>query len=301
MDKKGVIITAIEEIDTPNEVFNLHVEDNHNYFAEDIIVSNCHQFKAKSLVRIMGCLVNAEYRIGTTGTLDDSKINGMVLEGLFGPVMNVASTKDLIQQKTLADFKINCMVLKHSEEVCKLARKFTYVEEIDYLVGNEKRNRFIRNLALSLDGNTLVLYQYVEKHGKILHELIDTKTENRKVFFISGDVDVTIRESIRKIVETETNAIIVASYGVFSVGVNLKNLHNIIFASPSKSRVRTLQSIGRSLRVSETKTKATLYDIADDMRHKKHENYTLKHFLVRIAIYAGEKFPFRLFKIDLNI
>jgi superfamily II DNA or RNA helicase len=152
-----------------------------------------------------------------------------------------------------------------------------------------------------LEGNTLVLYQYVDKHGKILHKQINDKVgADRKVFFVSGDTDVDIREEVRKIVESETNAIIVASFGTFSTGINIRNLHNIIFASPSKSRIRNLQSIGRGLRTSDTKTSAQLFDIADDMRHKKHENYTLKHFSERIKLYGEEKFKFKVYKIELK-
>jgi superfamily II DNA or RNA helicase len=123
---------------------------------------------------------------------------------------------------------------------------------------------------------------------------------DRKVFFVSGETDVDIREGIRKIVESETQAIIVASFGTFSTGINIRNLHNIIFASPSKSRIRNLQSIGRGLRKSDTKDAATLFDIADDMRHKKHENYTLKHFAERIKLYGEEKFKFKVYKIELK-
>lgn len=265
-----------------------------------VIGDEAHQFKAKSLTTIMTNLINAKYRIGTTGTLDGTKTHKLVLEGLFGPVRKVITTKELMDQKHVADFSIKCLLLKHSDSVCQAARNFTYQQEIEYLVLNEARNKFIRNLSLSLDGNTLVLYQYVDKHGKILEQLIKEKADGRKVFFIYGKTDVEIREETRSIVESERNAIIIASYGTFSTGVNIRNLHNVIFASPSKSRIRNLQSIGRSLRKSETKTSAVLYDIADDMRHKKHENYTLKHFQERIKIYSEEKFQFKLYKIELK-
>ena len=266
-----------------------------------VIGDEAHQFKAKSLVDIMTGLTNAKYRIGTTGTLDGTKTHRLVLEGLFGSVRKVVTTKELMDAKHLADFQIKCLLLRHSESICQASKNFTYQQEIEYLVLNESRNKFIANLAVSLDGNTLVLFQYVDKHGKILHKLISDKLGvDRKVFFVSGDTDVDIREDIRKIVETETNAIIVASFGTFSTGINIRNLHNIIFASPSKSRIRNLQSIGRGLRKSDTKESAQLFDIADDMRHKKHENYTLKHFAERIKIYTEEKFVFKIYKIELK-
>ena len=173
-------------------------------------------------------------------------------------------------------------------------------KEIEYLIGNHNRNRFIRNLAISLDKNTLVLYQMVEKHGQVLFDMIKDRAGNRKVFFIHGGVDTEDRESVRQIVEKENNAIIVASFGTFSTGINIKNLHNIIFASPSKSRVRNLQSIGRGLRKSGGKEQATLYDIADDLRHGKHMNFTLRHFVERVKIYTEEKFTFKTYNIGLK-
>ena len=268
---------------------------------DSVFGDECHLFKAKSLTDIMVNLTKADYRIGTTGTLDGTKTHKLVLEGLFGPVKKVISTKELMDQKHIADFEIKCLVLKHSDDMCQAAKNFTYQQEIEYLVLNEQRNQFISNLGLSLSGNTLILYQYVDKHGKILHEMINSKiSNNRKVFFVYGKTDVDTREEVRQIVETETDAIIIASYGVFSTGVNLRNLHNIIFASPSKSRIRNLQSIGRGLRKSETKSNAVLYDIADDLRWKKHDNYTIKHFLSRIQIYAEEKFRFKVYKLKLK-
>ena len=126
------------------------------------------------------------------------------------------------------------------------------------------------------------------------------KLGNRKVFFVHGGTTTEDREKLREIVEKEHDAIIVASYGTFSTGVNIRNLHNIIFASPSKSRVRNLQSIGRGLRNSEGKTKATLYDIADDLTYKKHMNFTLRHFVERVKIYKGEQFSFKIYKIGLK-
>lgn len=265
-----------------------------------IIGDEAHLFKANSLIDIMTKTVNAKYKIGTTGTLDGTKTHRLVLEGLFGIVKNVVSTKELIDKKHLAEFNIKCLLLKHNESICQVAKNFTYQQEIEYLVLNESRNKFITNLCLSLEGNTLLLYQYVEKHGKILYEMIEKKANGRKVFFIHGGTEGEIREQTRRIVENERNGIIVASFGTFSTGINIRNLHNIIFASPSKSRIRNLQSIGRGLRRSDTKSNAVLFDIADDLRYKKKENYTLKHFQDRIKIYSEEKFPFKIYKIELK-
>jgi len=265
-----------------------------------IIGDEAHLFKAQSLTTIMTSANKTKYRIGLTGTLDGTKTHKLVLEGLFGPVEKVITTKELIDNKQLSDFQIKCLVLKHSEEISESMKNATYQEEIEYLISNKNRNRFIRNLAISLGTNTLILYQMVEKHGQILYNDIFEKANGRKVFFIHGNVDTDDREEVRRIMEKENDAIVVASFGTFSTGINIRNLHNIIFASPSKSRIRNLQSIGRGLRQSEGKEMATLYDIADDLRYKKHMNFTLQHFVERVKIYNEEKFPFKIYNIGLK-
>jgi superfamily II DNA or RNA helicase len=267
-----------------------------------VIGDEAHLFKAQSLTSILTNCVNAKYRIGLTGTLDGTKTHKLVLEGLFGPVKKVISTKELIDKDQLSNFEIKCLVLKHTNEECLFVKDKTYADEIQYLISHETRNKFIKNLAVSLGKNTLVLYQMVDKHGKILYDMIkDTeKIGNRKVFFIHGGVDTADREEVRRIMEIEQDAIIVASFGTFSTGINIRNLHNIIFAMPTKSSIRTLQSIGRGLRQNVGKEIATLYDISDDLRYKKHMNYTLKHFVERTKIYNEEKFPFKIYKIGLK-
>jgi len=276
---------------------------NHGEYFEQfdfVLGDEAHQFKAKSLTTILSGCVNAKYRIGTTGTLDGTQTHKLVLEGLFGPVYKATSTADLIDKGQLASFKIKCLILKHPESVCKMARSWDYNQELEYIVMNTARNNFIRNLALSLNGNTLILFQFVEKHGKSLYANIKEHAKNRHVFFVFGGTDVEIRESVRAITEKERDAIIVASYGTFSTGVNIRNLHNIIFASPSKSRIRNLQSIGRGLRIGDNKDEAVLFDISDDFRIGKYTNYTLKHFVDRVKIYDDEKFNYKFYNIELK-
>ena len=192
------------------------------------------------------------------------------------------------------------MILKHPKEVCKQARSWDYQSEIEYIVMNAQRNAFIKNLTLSLKGNSLVLFNLVEKHGKVLFKMIEAEKGNRKVFFVYGGTDVEVRESIRAITEEENDAIIVASYGTFSTGINIRNLHNVIFASPSKSRIRNLQSIGRGLRKGDNKESAVLFDISDDFRVGKFTNFTLKHFVERVKIYEDEKFTYKFYNIELK-
>ena len=273
------------------------------YFEQFGVVfgDEAHLFKSKSLTEIMTKLIDCKYRIGLTGTLDGAQTHKLVLEGLFGAVNKVTSTRKLMDKKQLSNLVVRCLILKHTEENSKMIASGKYQDEIDYLVSSKSRQNFIKNLALSLKGNTLVLFQLVEKHGQNLHQIIKDKAEtDRKVFYIFGGVEADEREAIRGIVERENNAIIVASYGTFSTGVNIKNLHNIIFASPSKSRIRNLQSIGRGLRLGDNKVNATLYDIADDLTYKSKENFTLKHFQERINIYTEEEFDYEMHNIDLK-
>jgi superfamily II DNA or RNA helicase len=182
------------------------------------------------------------------------------------------------------------------------AHKFeNFEEEVQYIINHERRNKFIRNLALDLKGNTLILFSRVEGHGQPLYDLINNgKVDERHVFFVHGGIATEDRERVREITEKENNAIIVASYGTFSTGINIKNLHNVIFASPSKSRIRNLQSIGRVLRKGNNKTKATLYDIADDISYKSRKNYTLNHLIERIKVYNEENFNYDIVNIPIK-
>lgn len=263
-----------------------------------VLGDEAHLYASKSLQHILGSCINAKYRIGTTGTLNDTKTHILTLQGLFGSIYKPTTTEELIREKKLSQFQIKCIILKHPP-----CEPMKYHDELQYLIENQNRNKFIRNLAMSLENNTLILYQYVEKHGLILKDMLEkvNNEKKKKIYFISGKVDNDIRESIRRIVEKETNAIIVASYGTFSFGSNIKNLHNIIFASPSKGRVRVLQSIGRELRLHESKKISYLFDISDNLVYNaKQQNFTYDHFLARLKIYHEEKFPYKIYKVALK-
>ena len=266
-----------------------------------VIGDECHGFKSKSLTDIMNKCSQAKYRIGTTGTLDNAQVHHLVLQGLFGKIHRVTTTKALQDSNTLAKLDINIIVLKYDEEIRKSLGKANYQDEIDFIVRNEKRNNFIRNLALDTDGNTLVLFNYVDKHGKPLFDMINNKAEEgRKIFYVSGEVATSDREAIREITESQKNAIIVASLGTFSTGINIRNLHNIIFASPSKSQIKVLQSIGRGLRKSENGQATKLFDLADDLHTKGRKNYALLHSEERVKIYNKEEFNYKIIEVPIG-
>ena len=261
------------------------------WFKYDAVIGDeAHQFKSKSLVSIMTKLFDTKYRYGFTGTLDGTQTHKWVLEGLFGPSYKIINTSDLQEAGFLARLNIKILLLKHDPKAFDL-----YEDEVQYLITHEKRNKFIKNLALDLKGNTLILYSRVATHGQILYDLINTN--ERPVFFVHGGVDAQERETVRELTEKENNAIIIASYGTFSTGINIKRLHNIIFASPSKSRIRTLQSIGRVLRKGVGKINATLYDVADDTKKGSKQNYTLNHLIERIKYYNEENFSYDIIQI----
>ena len=274
----------------------------HQWFEQfgAVFGDECHGFKSKSLTTIMNKCKEAEYRFGTTGTLDGALTHELVLQGLFGKIYRVTSTKQLQDDDTLAKLMIQRIVLEYDDNIRKGFGKQTYQDEIQHIVNYQRRNKFIRNLTLDLKGNTLVLYNYVDKHGKPLYNLIKEKaSECRKIFFVSGETATSDREGIRAIVEKQKDSIVVASLGTFSTGINIRNLHNIVFASPSKSQIRVLQSIGRGLRKTDDGKDTTLYDIVDDISWKSRKNYGILHGDERLRIYGREKFNHKTFKVKL--
>ena len=263
----------------------------------DVVIGDeAHLFKAQTLKTILEKMKTTAIRIGTTGTLDGSEVHRLQLEGLFGPVKKVISSKQLMEDGTIANLSIDCIILRHTKQ-----KKMSYQDEMDYLVSNEQRNLFITNLVGSLRGNTLVLFQYIEKHGQPLWELFNPMVGrmNGVLHYVNGSTDTEDREKVREIVENskKKNNVILASYGTFSTGVNIKKIDNVVFASPSKSRIRNLQSIGRGLRKTEGKTSMKLFDISDDLQCNNH---TLNHLKERINIYNEEGFSYNIKQFDLK-
>lgn len=272
-----------------------------------------HGCKAASLIKILESLVNCRFRFGTTGTLDDDPLNEHTIIGLFGPKYQAITTKEMIDQGYASKLKIKCIVLKYDEATCK---KFVpkpkdkdgkkhpdnieYPDEIDFLVNCNSRNVFIKNLTLSLKGNKLVFFKIID-HGKMLYDLI-AETSTDKVFHIDGAVSGDNRETIRKAIELEENSTLVASLGTTSTGISINRLHHMIAASPSKGKIKVLQSIGRMLRLHEEKqdTGAVLYDIVDDLSYKTHQNFTLKHFVERCKIYDAEQFDYQIYNVKVK-
>ena len=262
------------------------------------ICDEAHQADGASLTKIINNMPDVKYRFGLTGTLDGTKIHELQMRALFGPIIDPTSSKKLMDSGVLANLVIECDVLVYTKDEIAHVKKYckTYQDEIEWLVNNEKRNRFIIAKAFNQTNNTLVLFNFIEGHGQKLFDFAKNKAEEfkKQVFFIHGGVKVEEREEIRRIAEYSNNIIIFASYGTFSQGVNVRNLHSVIFAHPFKSKIRNLQSIGRILRKHESKKEAKLIDIGDDLSTKSQQNITYLHFIERLKIYNDEQFDYRI-------
>jgi len=264
-----------------------------------VIGDEAHLCNAQSLKGILEKMTNCRYRYGTTGTITDSKTHKLVLEGLFGKTYQAVTSKQLMDDKHISTLRIDCLRLKYSDAEREMAKKYTYREEIDFVTTHKKRNEFIRDLALLRKGNVLILFNFVEKHGKVLYEMLKKKIKKgRNIFFIAGETSVEDREKIRGLAEVE-DSIIVASSGVLSTGVNIRNLQSLIFAHPYKGKIRNLQSIGRVLRLDDKDNKAILFDLVDDLSWKKRQNYGIKHWNERVNTYLQEKFDYMCKEIVL--
>lgn len=272
----------------------------------------CHEASATCMVRIMCNLEQCKYRFGTTGTMPSGSLTEATVEGLFGPRYKSVSTKELMDQGYVSKLKIKCVVLKYPEELRKQnwkkrneIRKTTqagsrgskyYNAELDLILYNKSRMNFISKLIASLKGNKLVFFRFIE-HGKALNEEISSKVDG-PVYYIDGGVKD--REDIRKAIENEENATLIASLGTTSTGISIKRLHFMIAAAPQKSETKVPQSIGRMLRLHKQKEEAVLFDIVDDLSYKSHKNYSLKHFEERIKMYDAEQFEYEIDTIQMR-
>ena len=270
-----------------------------------IICDEVHLAEAKKITKIMENSTNATIKLGFTGTLKSKTLHQLSIVALFGDIRKVSSSKELMKKDLMTNLQVKFLVLKYNQDISKeICRKKieeitpngkkiyrnNYANEMDFIALCRNRNVFISNLVSVLKGNVLVLFTKIEKHGKPLNKLLQQRL-NKPVYYISGETKVGKRESIRATMEKEINVVLTASYGTLSTGVNIKNLKFVIFASPYKSEIKVLQSVGRILRKNEGKKQAVLFDLVDNFKYKKYVNYSFKHFQERFDIYKSEKFP----------
>ena len=278
------------------------VKANPSWFQKFGCVINDETQNAKStqLTAIMEKCTEAGYRFGFTGSLDNSLTHRTAIQALFGEIKRFTYTRDLIDDGMLSDIKIKALLLDYSDITKKAMNKQDYEMEISFLFAHDKRNKFISNLACSLSGRTLVLYQRVATHGKLIYDLIcDKAHEDTKLFFVNKDVSAEDRVAVGASIRENPNVIVVASYGTTSAGVNFPEIDNIILASPTKSVIRVLQSVGRGLRKADGKSHLNLFDIGDIL-WKNKKNHTYHHFAERLSIYNKEQFPYKIVELKIE-
>lgn len=264
-----------------------------------VIVDEAHNADAKSIKTMLMKMKKAEYRLGTTGTLPLANSAEFYTNiAYIGNYKQFVTTKELQERKILSNIKINALILNYPETIRKYASETLvkdYQSEIEFIMQYEDRSRFIMGLIEKCETkNTLVLFQRIEAHGKKLLDMVKQRFPNKKILYVDGGVKIDDREDVRTIMENNNDVILLASYGTFSEGVNIKNIHHIILASSYKSEIKILQSIGRGLRLHAEKENLVLWDIVDNLsirrEHTTYKNYLMNHYRDRLEIYQNEGF-----------
>ncbi|AFQ22662.1 DNA helicase [Stenotrophomonas phage IME13] len=272
-----------------------------------VMNDECHLSTGTSIKKIIESVDHIPFKYGLSGSLRDGKANILQYVGMFGDIFRPVTTKQLMEEGQVCDLQVKAIQLGYSSEDRTSARKFSYDEEIKFITNHTKRNKVVCSMAKKIadkNENAFVMFR-LKAHGMALYNTLRKIHDPGKVHFISGDTDTEIRDQMKIIAEGGTGHVFVASYGVFSTGVSIKNLHHIIFAHPVKSKVTVLQTIGRVLRKHSSKSIATVWDIIDDIGiinvHGKYtkKNYALTHAIERIERYVSEKFNYTLHKISL--
>ena len=303
-------IKKITKIDYKEEVYNLRIEDNHNYFAEDKCVSNCHTAKSKSLKDILKkTFTHAYNRFGVSGTFPtEETMEILTIQSVLGPIISVVKAKSLIEKGIITQMDIKTLMLNHNDKdfnnkVAYIKRagggKEAYLIEREYIHSSEKRLNFISKIVDKCDNNTLILFYSLE-YGKRIFEKMQTEMPDKEIYYIAGDVKGKDRKEIIKNMEESTGKvkILIASYGTLSTGVSIKNLFNLILTDSYKSEGIVIQSIGRALRLFEGKSKANVFDLVD-VFEADPSNIFYRHWLERQKFYDKREYPYKIIKINL--
>lgn len=296
--EKGIIFSTWQSI----------YKQSKDYFEQfdAVIVDEVHGADAKYIKSIINSSVNAVYKRGYTGTLKDTQIHLMTLTGLFGKIYEAITYDELREQGRISKSKINihhlCYNVTERKDVCKM----NYQEEMIHLGTHEGRAKYLAKEAFTQKGNKLLLFQRIENHGHILLEEFKAyaKThgfDENQVFYVDGKTKTKDRNDIRKLVEDNDDVILLASYQTFSTGINIKNLQHVYLASPYKSKIKVLQSIGRGLRKDGKDNYVNLHDIVDDFSVSMSKmNYSMKQFTSRLQIYCANGFDLNHFKKEIK-
>lgn len=283
--QKPILLTTWQSI------YKLPEEFFHDFDA--LLIDETHQLKAKSISEIASKCVNANFRIGLTGTLPEGDCEKNTIIGYLGPVIHKVMSKELIDKGVISQIKIRNLILNYPEKM-RIARA-NYQKEVDAINSYENRNKALDYVLENVKEkeNVLVLVTKIE-HLKTIKEYLKNKYPGKKVYDIYGSTDGEAREEIRKRLEKEDDCILVASYGTFSTGSNVKKLHHIVLYSSYKSQIKVLQSIGRGLRKHESKEFVTIWDVVDNMKYtdgrKTYKNWTYLHWEQNRCKYYDEQF-----------
>ena len=261
-----------------------------------LIVDECHKFATAEKISKLIKNVKCDRIFGFTGSLPECNFDVWSINRIFGPVIYQKKSIELRQDEYISKVRVVSLELTY-----KTIPTFTkpsmseptagYEEEITWLHTNEYRNSVISKLVSRLETNTLILVDRIV-HGEHLLQYLQTNT-NKQIYFIQGSVELEERENMRKLMEETSGIVCIAISKIFSTGISIKNLHNIVFAAIGKARIKIIQSIGRSLRLHHTKQMATIFDVADVCL-----TYGQKHFEERARLYTSESIPIISTKID---
>jgi superfamily II DNA or RNA helicase len=254
-------------------------------FIDLLVIDECHKIKSDNKISKIIAKIKTRHRYGFTGTLPDNNEDKWFLIGKLGPVLYEKTSSELRNEKFLTNVEVKILNIDHGNIQIPRLSDSAYRNELDFIYESTKRNDLIAKLCGRLANNTLILVNHI-KHGEILYETITKACESRQIYFIRGEIDVEERENIKKIMESNDNVVCIAISAIFSTGVNIKNLHNIVFAAGGKSFIRTVQSIGRGLRLHANKTRLIIIDLCDLL------HYGERHCEKRIEIYKKEKIAY---------
>lgn len=271
------------EINKPEEVYNLHIEKDHNYIANGVVASNCHGAKADVLKRLMtGSFANCPVRWGLTGTVPKEDYEFVNILAALGPVIHKLAAKELQEKDVLANCSVNIMQLK------EVKQHGDYHSELKFLLQNKARMQFIAAQIeeLAKVGNTLVLIQQVGA-GEQLAEFIGPDA-----VFISGGTKSDDRQTEYKSVQHAENKVIVATYGVAAVGINIPRIFNLVLIEPGKSFVRVIQSIGRGLRKAKDKDHIEIWDYTSTCK------FSARHLTQRKKFYKDAEYSYKVNKVN---
>ncbi len=250
-----------------------------------LCVDEVHGAKAEKVTHICKSCINAEDRIGLTGTLNNKELHQLQCTAHFGSPETIVTTKQLQELGQAADTMITMINCNYQMDDRKFVKNLDYVGEIETIMSHPYRNKMILSFARTLKGNTLLIFDRVAHIEYIAEEL---KKLKKNVYTINGKVDQAERDHIKKLTESGDDVTILASYGTMSTGVSIKKLHNLVFCHPSKSIIRVLQTVGRLLRMHSTKDRANIFDLVDVFKcsAKDDPNTAMKHAKERYGFYV---------------